>query len=228
MTEQYPATLEAKSSIAENTTEVTFRLEKPLVFVPGQYVTVSLIIAGDAASSKERYRDFSIVSAPRDPYHVAIAFRNSESFFKQSLLSGAVNSVEIEGPKGIFLSPEELSDECVFVAGGVGIAPFLSMIRQNATSQSPIVPVVVYGNRSLESAPYFEELEGYAAARTIKLIPIFGAIGQDQLMSVAQEKPRAQWYVAGPPGMVATVRTALTNLNVSEAFIHSEEFSGYA
>ena len=69
------------------------------------------------------------------------------------------DEVEVEEPKGSFLLPEDTSAEYVFVAGGIGITVFRSMLRYIADEQLPYRVTLVYSNRDRESAAFLDELE---------------------------------------------------------------------
>lgn len=115
---------------AEKTYEVSFNLSgKSFSFIAGQYirVTVPKLLYDD---QKGPSRVFTIASSPNEKNKLAIAFRDSESGFKKTLLELSQGSlVEIEGPFGYFTLPKNTSRPLIFIASGIGITPFLSMIR---------------------------------------------------------------------------------------------------
>lgn len=222
-------TLETLSTKALNTTEVTLSTSEPFVFTAGQYVTVTLPTLYHL-QEQEQYRDFSLVSSPEDAYRLAFVFRNSQSHFKQEILrernAGRVIKVSVEGPKGVFTLPEDLNIPIVFLAGGIGIAPFLSMIRHLANTKASARITLLYYNRNRESAAYLDELEGYTGF--IDVVPVFGDMTSGPIESYVREhSAQSLWYVAGPRGMVKAAREILTKLSVGDRYIKSEEFSGY-
>ena len=135
-------------------------------------------------------------------------------------------SVCAEGPKGVFTLPEDLSVPIVFLAGGVGIAPFLSMIRHVANTKALARITLFYYNRDRESAAYLDELERYSDF--LHLIAVFGDMTPEPIADYVEmlQEP-SFWYIAGPRGMVKVAREILTKLSVDERYIKSEEFSGY-
>ena len=91
---------------------------------------------------------------------VGLATRLRDSAFKRTLAELEVgDEVEVEEPKGSFLLPEDTSAEYVFVAGGIGITVFRSMLRYIADEQLPYRVTLVYSNRDRESAAFLDELE---------------------------------------------------------------------
>ncbi len=67
--------------------------------------------------------------------------------------------MQVEEPKGSFLLPEDTGEEYVFVAGGIGITVFRSMLRYVADEGLPYRITLVYSNRDSESSAFLDELE---------------------------------------------------------------------
>lgn len=215
-----------KSEVAENTTEVTFEVNEGTFFnfTPGQYARVSIL---DTEGSKqlELTRDLSICSAP-DQRKLSVVFRNSGSSFKQQLLFGSDIDILIEGPFGTFTLPDDTTAPVVLVAGGIGIAPYISILRALQARQSTQEIHLIYANSSLERTAYNDELKTLASAGNITITHIVGHIS-DKDLSEHIKKSKAKWYMCGPPAMVSAVRGSLLRLGVAESNIHFEEFSGY-
>src|SRR6185312_229587 len=93
-----------------------------------------------------RVREFSLVSAPTEP-ELTIAFRTSSSLYKQALLDPSYEGrLHLRGPHGIFTLNEQAIQPVVLIAGGIGVAPFVSMLRHGL----PMAPVTLL---RLESSP---------------------------------------------------------------------------
>ncbi|QQS15541.1 MAG: FAD-dependent oxidoreductase [Candidatus Moraniibacteriota bacterium] len=224
----YAATIEGIATRALNTTEVTFGISEPFKFTAGQYVTVTLPTLYHLAE-REQYREFSLISPPEDASRLSIVFRNSGSHFKQEILRGRDIGrnikVSLEGPKGVFTLSQDLSMPIVFLAGGIGIAPFLSMMRHLSNLKISADITLFYCNRNRESATYLDEIMSY---EFVRCIPVFGDLSLTLIESHAKEYSKdGLWYVSGPRGMVRTAREILTALSVEDRYIRSEEFSGY-
>ncbi len=220
--------IESIATRALNTTEVTFGISEPFKFTAGQYVTVTLPTLYHL-EEREQYRDFSLVSPPEDMSRLSIVFRNSESHFKQEILrerdAGRNIKASLEGPKGVFTLPEDMNTPIVFLAGGIGIAPFLSMIRHIVNVKIPAHITLFYCNRNRESAAYLDEILGY---EFVRCVPVFGDLSFSLIESHAKEFSKdGLWYASGPRGMVKMAREILTAISVEDKNIKSEEFSGY-
>ena len=209
----------SKRMIAQGTLEVRFRLEGRVKFEPGQYARVAVPLR--FADGRGPSRDFSIASSPQDD-RLMIAFRVSKSGFKRTLSKLPLGArVQIEGPFGVFALPRR--GDVVFVAGGIGITPFMSMLRDAQERKVRRKFVLFYANRSRKSAAFLPELK---SMRFLELHSIFRRLTAADLKKHITKK-RAVWLVCGRPGMVGAVRKLLLELGVSEQLVRIEEFVGY-
>jgi len=219
----------ARKEVAENTLEVTFDVRgKTCVFRPGQYLTVMLPEL-KFPDPKGNSRVFSIASSPDNKESISIVFRLSGSGFKQTLSELPIGSlVTADCCWGNFTLPEDSSAPLVFVAGGVGVAPFMSSIRFVVEEKLPHRITLIYANKDKASAMYLAELEDIAAHnKNVTLKTVFGAVDRAILDECVQQQKDAKWFVAGPAVMVNTVQASLHELGVPSIRIHSEEFAGY-
>ena len=130
----------------------------------------------------------------------------------------------------------------MFIAGGIGITPFMSVARQAAHDGLQQRLVLLYSNRRPEDAAYLAELQELEQRN-----PQFHLIATMTLMS-SSSQPWTGWqglidaalvkrasaeltkpiyYLAGPPGMVEAMRQTLNDADVNDDDIRSEEFYGY-
>jgi ferredoxin-NADP reductase len=227
------ATLREARDIAEGT--MAFRFAKPegFAFKAGQ--AIDLDVAG------ERHA-FSIVTAPFED-DIMIATRMRDSAFKRGLRTVAPGtSLGIDGPFGSLTLHKSPKRAAVFIAGGIGITPFVSMLRQAARDGFPQPIALVYSNRRPEDTAFLEELEALARAHSrFRLVATMTEmekskrswdgerrlVDADLLKSAAQGLADPIYYVAGPPAMVAAMRTALTAAGVEDDDIRAEDFFGY-
>jgi len=212
--------------IAEQTCEVSFDLsEKEFIFLAGQYIRLTLpkLLYADPQGAS---RIFSIASSPNNKNKLTVVFRQSGSGFKKTLMELAPGSlVEIEGPFGYLTFPKDLSHPLVFIAGGVGIAPFLSMIRFTTEQKLNCPITLLYGNKDIESAAYLEELETIAKQNPNFLLKNkFGYIDENFIRESVNDLNNPLWYIAGPPKMVDEMRQLLARLGIEEKKIYFENF----
>lgn len=136
--------------------------------------------------------------------------------------------VAIEGPHGFFTLPKNHSSPIIFVAGGIGITPCLSMIRFAAEEKLAYRITLLYANRNKESAAYLDTLASLEKQNShFTMKSKFGFMDTDFLKPVAKGSPDATWYIVGPPLMVVNTKETLLRLGVDKGRIYIEEFIGY-
>ena len=238
MSERYEVPVISKTVIAPGVTEVTFDISKTnFRFTAGQYATITLPNATDQPTTSQ-FHDFSIASSPNDHEKLKIAFRNSPSFFKTTLLNLPLGeSVILEGPSGNFTLPEETDKPIVCIAGGIGITPFMSMLTAMSEMRQPYQTTLFYSNHDTVSTAYASDLQQLAKlSPSLKLVFTMTndtqwkgetqAIEGDFVASYLGDLSNYVFYIAGPPAMVFAVRDDLRQAGVAEENIHTEGFTG--
>lgn len=237
----YDARLEGREEIAEGT--MAFRLEKPagFSFKPGQ--AIDLLLVQPSGTNAEIIRHtFSIACAPFED-HLTIATRMRDSAYKRVLKSLMVgSSLQLEGPAGSLTLHTNRTRPAVMIAGGIGITPFLSILRQAAHDQLPQALLLLYSNRRPEDAPFLAELQSLERQhKHFRLLATMtqmgrssrawagrsGAIDQALLGQLAGELAAPIFYLAGPPAMVGAMHQTLNLVGIDDDDIRSEEFFGY-
>jgi ferredoxin-NADP reductase len=166
-----------------------------------------------------------------------------DSGFKNALARLADGApAEIDGPFGSLTLHNKLARAAVFVAGGIGITPFMSMLRHAAHTALQQRLVLLYSNRRPEDSAFLAELQrlegenpNFRLLATMtrmaeSRMPWMGASGKvDEALvrRIAAELPDPIYYVAGPPAMVGALRETLERAGVDGDDIRSEEFHGY-
>src|SRR5881392_451157 len=142
----YEIALRRRESVAEGTS--AFHFDKPAGFShqAGQNAIFSLIDPGemDAAGPS---RPFTIASAPHER-ELMIATRMRDSTFKRALGVLPIGAkLSIDGPAGVMVLHEDESRPAVFLAGGIGITPFLAMARDAGARLLRHKITLFYSNR---------------------------------------------------------------------------------
>ena len=237
----HEARLLRREEIANGT--MAFHFEKPagFAFKPGQAIDV--VLAQPAGTDTQGTRHtFSIVSAPFEN-EVVIATRMRDSAFKRALGALPTGSpVAIEGPFGSLTLHKDRGRPAVLVAGGIGITPFMSMLRQAAKEHLDQRLLLLYSNRRPEDAAFLAELQRLEQQnRSFRLVATMtqmsgsrlrwggqtGLIDAALLKSVTVDLPTPIYYVAGPPALVEAMRQMLNGADVDDDDIRSEDFYGY-
>jgi ferredoxin-NADP reductase len=237
----YEARLEGREEIAEGT--MAFHFEKPtgFSFKPGQAIDVVLIDPPSTDAQSARHA-FSIVSAPFQG-ELVVATRMRDSAFKRAFKSLPIGSpAKLEGPFGSLILHNDRARPAVFIAGGIGITPFMSILRQAAKDQLPQRLLLLYSNRRPEDAAFLAELQQLEQQnKNFRLIATMtemskssrpwegetGLINEDLVKRVGADLSAPIYYLAGPPAMVEAVRQTLNHAGINDDDIRSEEFYGY-
>jgi ferredoxin-NADP reductase len=226
--------------VAEGTLLVVFDLQGEEVdFRPGQYFWVELPDRGHEDERGLR-RHFSVVTSPTERGVLGVCTRLRDSAFKKTLAELKVgDEVEVEPPKGDYMLPEDTSPHYVFVAGGIGITVFRSMLRYIADTGEPYRVTLVYSNRDRASTPFLDELQ--ELERQIPGLRLLLTMTEDEgwegetryvgpeLLSDHLDGELADYtyLVAGPPPMVEAVAGQLAEAGVPEEQVLPDRFSGY-
>lgn len=215
--------------VAKQTYEVTFTKPQRFVFVAGQYTQVALpsLLHADPRGHS---RQFSIASSPQNGSEISVVFRDTGSGFKRTLLELPAGSpVLLEQGAGSFILPLAPEKPIVFVAGGVGISPFLSYFRSVSDQKLTRQPILLlYGNQDPESAAFRSELKTVEKKfGHIRIEEIYKRPTPELFKKYTDKWSAATWFVVGPPSMVATVAHGLELAGLYPNDIIKESFEGY-
>jgi ferredoxin-NADP reductase len=234
------ARIKEKREVAKGTLLVVFDLlGQEIDFQPGQYFWVELL---DPPFDDEKgpRRHISVVTSPGERGVLGLCTRLRDSAFKRSLAAMPIGAeVEVEQPKGSFVLPEETDIPYVFLAGGIGITVFRSMLRHIAEQGLPHRVTLVYSNRDRESTPFLDELlELERQNENIRVVPTMTddpgwdgesrRIGPELLRDHLEGELGAfRYLLAGPPAMVEGVTEQLLEAGIPEDRLTADRFSGY-
>jgi ferredoxin-NADP reductase len=232
------ATVAEKREVAKGTLLVLFAVDSYPSYRPGHYFWVELPDRG-YQDEKGLRRHISLVTSPTEAGVVGLATRIRDSAFKRTLSELEVgDEVQVEEPKGSFLLPEDTSVEYVFVAGGIGITVFRSMLRYIADEDLPYRVTLVYSNRDRESAAFLDELEVFEQKIDgLQLILTMTdeeswegetrQLDAEVLRELLGGLDDRQFLIAGPPPMAEGVSESLLAAGLPEDCVVADAFSGY-
>ncbi|MGH3051473.1 MAG: FAD-dependent oxidoreductase [Gaiellaceae bacterium] len=233
------ARIKEKREIAKGTLLTTFDLlGEEVDFTPGQYFFVTLPDVGHQ-DDKGLRRHITVVTSPNEKGVLGFATRMRDSAFKKSLAELPVGAeVDVEPPKGKFTLPADASRPLVFVAGGIGITVFRSMLRFIREEGLPYQVTLIYSNRDRESTAFLDELRELEKEIDLRLILTMteDPDWRDESRKIdagffkeylEEDLNRYTFLVAGPPGMVEGTQEALAEAGVEEQNVVAERYSGY-
>jgi ferredoxin-NADP reductase len=233
--------LVSRQEVAERTT--AFRFEKPSnwTFKAGQALDMTLLKPSET-DTEGNTRAFSIASGPHEET-LMVATRMRDTAFKRVLKTMPLGSaVQIEGPFGDLTLHNNVKRTAVFLAGGIGITPFRSMVFRAAKEKLSHRIFLFYSNRRPEDAPFLDELQALEKDNpNYKFVASMtemakshqswqgevGCLDPEMLSRYLKDAVSPIYYVAGPPEMVKGLLTMIHEAGVDDDNIRAEEFAGY-
>lgn len=232
------ATILDKTEVAEGTLLVRFKLSEDVDFKPGQYFVIRLFNP-PYHDEKGAMRHFTIVNSPAEKNILSFATRVRDSAFKKSIQEFPLGTeVEVGPIRGDFVLPDDSNKPLVFIAGGIGITPFFSMLQHVKEENLGYKITLLYSNRDQASAAFLKELQDLSQQNpNFKLVLTMtedpGWSGEKEKIDAGfikkhvEDLQTAFFYTAGPPAMVEVIIYALKEAGVDSSRIKSENFSGY-
>ncbi len=210
----------------ENVVEIVLKPKGvPLTFTPGQFAFVSFEQNGIDSEA----HPYSFSNAPNGPYiRFTVKSLGDDTSMLKHLKKGT--KAYLEGPFGRFDYRRVKNHKQVWIAGGVGITPFLSMAR-SFSGRSHYDIRFFYGTESLEEAVFLQEF--IDVARTVpenfdtRVVAknLSGFVSVDLLKNSLPKLEEYDYMICGPPGMMGALKRQLTDAGVPLAQIHNEAFS---
>ncbi|WP_300574841.1 2Fe-2S iron-sulfur cluster binding domain-containing protein [Phenylobacterium sp.] len=226
-----PARHSTRVKEVERLSQSVYRLslERPegFSFQSGQYVRLR-------PPGKSGARIYSIASAPADERQLEFLIRHVPGGLASEWVATAArpdDGVKIQGPLGAFARDDRAARH-VFVVGGTGLAPALSMLRDLAPGEGEVV--VCFGVTSALDLFHVAELEALAAAHGRAQARFAVFIGEPgpaatqgsavSLLRASDVAPGSAYYLCGPPAMVESARTTLAALGAPLSAIRAERY----
>jgi ferredoxin-NADP reductase len=236
------AILKKKDTVAKLTCYAEFETkeERP-DFQAGQYFYITLR-PDDTEHQKELTHHISIVNSPNQKGILSLTtrMRLKESLFKRTLDEMAVgDEVEIGKIEGSFVLPESTDKPIVFIALGIGITPYISMLRWAFEQNLPYKFTLFYSDNEIESMPFLDELKQMEQQHpdNLRFIQIVSGDenwqGEKRHVDAAFLKDHFEnikdqlYYMSGPPNPVFAVRDDFKDAGVPEEQIKADDFFGY-
>jgi ferredoxin-NADP reductase/Na+-translocating ferredoxin:NAD+ oxidoreductase RnfD subunit len=233
--------LKHKLQLSFDTYEFAFEKQKDFKFTPGQYMEWTL--PHKNADSRGNRRYFSISSSPTEnEIAMTVKFYNPSSSYKKELVSLSSGSKIIATQvAGDFVLPKNLKQQFVFIAGGVGIAPFRSMIQYVVDKNLSVDIILLFTNRTVNDILYYDIFEK-ARSNGVKTIYNLtdmqnlpqdwrgssGYITDKKIMELIPDYKKRIYYLSGPQLMVQNFEDALKTAGVNSTQIKTDFFPGYS
>jgi len=212
--------------LGNKTIEITLKPKnKKIIFIPGQFIFISFLQKG---LTREEH-PFSILSSP-DEDLLKITVKASGDYTQQlfnNLQKGAV--AKIEGSFGSFSYKNYSNKNQIWIAGGIGITPFVSFIKSIKPGLGYNIKLF-YCVRRKDEAFYLNLFKQYDQSfnNAFQVIPFYseekGHISIEYIHKVIPNINEYDFYICAPPRMIQELRKDLTSCGIQTSKIHSEEF----
>jgi len=236
-------TLKLKHAVqlSPDTAEFIFDSDYPMNFKPGQYLEWTLGHKKVDLRGNRRY--FTIASSPTEKeFHLGVKFYPKPSSFKKALAYMNDGDTLIASQlSGDFILPRNKKKKLVFIAGGIGITPFRSMIQYLIDTNQKRDIVLIYSNKKEVDIVYKDIFDLAAEKIGLKIIYTLtdvkegdkwagktGVVDTQFILNEVKDWRERTFYISGPPFMVTGIKSSITNLGVSIYKVKTDFFPGFA
>lgn len=210
-----------------------------LEYKPGQYLFYELD-ALDFPDERGKRRHFTISSSPTEGGILMLTTRMRGSGFKETLRHATLGyEINIGTPLGHFVMPNDETRRHVFIAGGIGITPYRSILRYAVDTKKEIDAVLLYFNHSSADIVFGQELGEIARQMpTFSLVHILsnpepgwkgekGKLDEALLRKWVPDLDRRLFWISGSPPMVTSYKELITQAGVKAEAARIDSFTGY-
>ncbi|MBK8816533.1 MAG: hybrid-cluster NAD(P)-dependent oxidoreductase [Methylococcaceae bacterium] len=231
------------NSYCETLDTKTFRLRssngEEFDYLPGQYVSLSVTIAG-----QEYKRSYSLASSPSRSGIIDITVKRASN---GGLVSNWLNdhlkigdTVNLKGPYGSFSCVKQNPPKILFIAAGSGIVPVMSMLRWLTDTETNVDIVLLLSFRTQYDIIYHDELSLIAARHpNVKLFITLtkeqtevtpqqknlGRINQSTIAHLVPDLTERLVYLCGPDTFMEACKAYLSRLNLPKEHVFFESFT---
>jgi glycine betaine catabolism B len=238
---RFMLTLTSKEEVGQDMYDFVFTADRKLMFVPGQYLEWTLAHRFPDDRGNRRY--FTIASSPTEhEIRLGVKFYPKPSSYKRALLQLEVgDTVSVSALSGEFVLPKKKKQGVVFIAGGIGITPFRSMIKYMADTRDTRNAILLYSNRTINEIAYkdvFDEayekigiktLYAVTAEKKTHMPHIYnGRLTAALIRDNIPHYHKYVFYISGPRNMVTGFEKSLREAGVPKKRIKVDFFPGFA
>jgi glycine betaine catabolism B len=220
--------------------DFVFMPSQQLVFIPGQYMEFTLEHQRPDSRGNRRY--FTLASSPTETtVHLGVRFYENGSSFKRAMyrLDGKTRLAAGQ-IAGDFTLPADPAEKLVFIAGGIGITPFRSMLKYLLDTRQRRDIVLLYANKTVHEIVYQDVLNAASTQLGVKTfytltdptaVPrnwtgFIGRLNEQMILRAMPDFDERTYYLSGPPEMVRAYEQVLKNMGVSGHQMKKDFFPG--
>jgi ferredoxin-NADP reductase len=226
--------LSSMRPVTSSVYEFSFPKPKDFTFIAGQYV--EWMVPHQSSDNRGTRRYFTIVSAPEDDeLRLAFKFPEKASTYKQAMMKLKPGDIVVASQRsGDFVLPTAMDSKLGFIAGGIGVTPFVSHVTSMARRGEKRDVATIYCTATESDLAYASLLSAAG-----QLIPVIGSgavpegaesgyLTTDIIMRRVPDYASRTWYISGPPKMVDSAYGILRGLKVPVGQIKRDFFPGLA
>ena len=232
--------LKEKHRLSAQIYDYVFEADKQLTFKAGQYLEWTL--PHQAVDGRGNRRSFTIASSPTEPdIHLGVKLYEPSSSFKRTLNAlTPKDRIVADQLAGDFCLPSDQTKKLVFMAGGIGITPFRSMLKYLVDTEEKRDVILFYMVNNRDEAVYQDVIKQAEDAFGLKTayvvsqgeLPIggrglVGRLTVEQLKQAIPDYANRHYYISGPNIMVEAYTQLLHKADVPARHIVTDYFSGY-
>ncbi len=234
--------LEKMEQIGPGLVDFIFRPAQPVSYQPGQFMEWTLGVPKADERGNRRY--FTVASSPTEPtLRLGVKFYAPPSRFKEEMLKLKPGDKIIASQlAGDFTLPRDPGKKLVFIAGGIGITPFRSMLKYLADTKQKRDIVLLYSSKMAEELVYtdvFNQAATEAGVSTYYTVTDktkvpsnweghVGPIDQQMISQAAPDFATRMFYISGPRAMILAFEALLSSMGVPGTHIKTDYFPGFA
>jgi ferredoxin-NADP reductase len=234
-------TLKEKIQLAPDEWDFIFIPDEKLKFTAGQYMEWTL--PNDHVDNRGNRRYFTLASAPTEE-HVRIGvklYENSSTFKKKLLQLNPGEKVLAANLSGEFTLNRDPDGKYVFIAGGIGVTPYRSIVKNLIDTNQKRDIILLYSDRTEQQLVYrdvFSEAERKFGMRKVYVLSDRenvpsgwgGKVGHIDGPMIAESVPdfkQRYFYISGSHAVVVTIEKVLADLGVPRSQIKTDFFPGF-
>lgn len=200
-------------------------------YAPGQFMILQLKREGRVSEP----HPFTMVSSPARN-GLAICAKAVGDFTSTLGRTRPSEEAYIDMPFGVFSFLHHDAERLVFIAGGIGITPFMSMLRYLRDRKLRREVILLWANKTEKDIAFRAEIEKLSSEITsLKVVHILsrqedwpgekGRINGDTFKKHVGDFAEGEFFICGPPQMMSDIQKILSGLGVSKQRIHTERFA---
>lgn len=226
LVQKFTYVVSAVNMVGKDTTEIVMSpTEKTMPYLPGQFLFVEFKNGG----VKKEVHPFSICSSPSDDVlRITVKALGDWTTELKNLKVGAI--AKIEGPFGEFSYLNGDSQKQIWIAGGIGVTPFLGMVRYLRTNRHGDLKVdFYYAVKSVDEMVFQKEFEEISIENLdFRFIPFVsnekGRLNLEIIESISGKVKGSEIFMCGPFLMISSLKEQFFKAGINKKMIHSEEF----